>query len=370
MKFVVAKDDLSYLIGKLQNVVSQRPTTPILANIMLRAKGGMLQLTATDLTVGMRCEAEAKIQEEGAITVPAKPFFQLMKLLTAANVEVSSQDQDLITIEADSSRFRLNGMNHQSYPALPDVSEATQFRIAQKALRDVLFRTAFAVSKEENRYTLMGLLFELSNSMLTVVGTDGKRLAQARAEVDLDPSVEGSYIVPIKAVDEILKMSTEDEDQEVTVHLMADKIAVISENTMVISKLLSGDFPDYKRVIPGKGDLETHLHREELMTLLRQISLFAADASHSVRFTFTPGELTLNANTMDVGEGKVSMPVNYSGPKFSIAFNPGFSLDILRHCTGETVLLELTDPYNPGKVVDTENQNALYVIMPMRLNEG
>ena len=371
MKFVIAKNEFSELVGKLQNVVTQRNAIPILSNFLLEVSAdGRLTLAGTDLVVGVRCEAPAKVFEPGAIALPAKRCFQLVKELTSETLEMMvSGESEIAELRADSSRFRLNGMNRNEFPALPDLSGSTQFRIKQKELRDLFFRSSFAVSREDNRYALTGVLMEVANSQATFVGTDGKRLAKAQAKVDLDPSTEGDYIVPIKAVEEIMKNLSDDDEQEACISLMNDRIAVEANNTTIVSKLLTGDYPDYNRVIPDHSDISVTLHRDELTTLLRQISLFTIEVTHSVRFTFTEGQLELSANTQEIGEGRVSMPVDYSGPKVVIAFNPSFFLDVLRHCKGETVTLQMTDPYNPGKITDSESCSAIFVIMPMRVNE-
>lgn len=370
MKFVIAKSEFSELVSKLQNVVTQRNAIPILSNFLLEAQNGLLTLTGTDLVVGVRCQAMAKVSSPGAIALPAKRCFQLVKELTSETLEVQvSGDSDVAEIKADSSQFKLNGMNRNEFPALPDLSGATQFRIKQGELKDLFFRSSFAVSREDNRYALTGVLVEVRNSQAIFVGTDGKRLAKSQSAIDLDPAAEGDYIVPIKAVEEIVKNLSDDDDKEACVSLMNDKIAVEANDATIVSKLLTGDYPDYNRVIPENSELSVTLHRDELATLLRQISLFTEEASHSVRFTFTEGQLELSANTREIGEGKVSMPVDYSGERFVIAFNPTFFLDVLRHCKGETVSLQVTDPYNPGKVTDTESSTAIFVIMPMRVNE-
>jgi DNA polymerase III subunit beta len=373
MKFVLSTQELNYLISKIQNVVGQKATIPILSNFLIEAFNDELILTATDLTVGIRCFTEAKILEEGATTLPAKRLAQLMRELTAANVEISCNSNEVTTIVAGTSRFKLNGMAKNEFPSLPDLSAAHQFRINQSELKDMFFRTSFAVSKEDNRYVLTGVLMQIMNGTAIFVGTDGKRLARAFTPINVDSSFSGQYIIPLKAVDEILKNLTD--EGEAKISLMSDKIAVEANNTRVISKLLAGEYPDVNRVIPERSDVVVLLHREELLTLLRQISLFTADHHHSVRFTFTDGELKLSANTMEIGEGHVTMPVNYQGPKLEIAFNPGFFIDILRHCKGETVTLGLTDPYNPGIITDKEDISTpikvspLFVIMPMRLSE-
>ncbi|WP_068468421.1 DNA polymerase III subunit beta [Candidatus Protochlamydia phocaeensis] len=373
MKFVISTQELNYLISKIQNVVAQKPTIPILSNFLIEAYNDELILTATDLTVGIRCHTEAKILEEGATTLPAKRFAQLIKELTAVNVEISSNANEVTTIVAGTSRFKLNGMGKTDYPSLPDLSQVHSFHVKQSELKDLFYRTSFAVSKEDNRYVLTGVLMHIANGLATFVGTDGKRLARAHAPIEISPSFTSQSIIPLKAVDEILKNLTDEGDAKIS--LMSDKIAVEANQTRILTKLLSGDYPDINRVIPEQSELIVNLHREELASLLRQISLFTADHNHSVRFTFTNGELKLTANTMDIGEGTVSMAANYSGPKLEIAFNPGFFIDILRHCKGETVTMGLTDAYNPGIITDGEHLthplqiSPLFVIMPMRLSE-
>lgn len=372
MKFVISTQEFNYLVSKCLNVVGAKTTVPILANLLIEAVHDELIVTATDLTVGIRCFADAKILSEGATTLPAKKLSQLIRELTAANLEISTNSNETTEILADSSRFKLNGLSKDAFPTLPEFKDGYYFKIKQATLRDMLYYTSFAVSREDTRYTLTGVSMTLANCLATFAGTDGKRLARAHTEVEIDPTFQGSFIIPIKAVDEIQKNLFDEGDA--IVYLMKDKIAVEAGQTIIITKLLTGDYPDIRRIIPQQIDIKLVLHREELMTLLRQVSLFTTDSSHSVRFTFSDGRLQINANTMDVGEGKVSMPVNYAGEKLEIAFNPGFFLDILRHSKKETITLGLTDAFNPGLITDEESTlspqaSPLFVLMPMRLNE-
>lgn len=373
MKFVISTHELNHLISKIQNVVPQKPTIPILTNFLIEANNDELILTATDLTVGIRCNTQVKILEEGATTLPARRLAQLVRELTTANIEISSNSQEMTTLVSGTSRFKLNGMSKEEYPSLPDLSHAHTFQIQQKDLKDLLYRTSFAVSKEDNRYVLTGVLMYIVNGQATFVGTDGKRLARANIPIDISPTFTSQSIIPLKAVEEILKNLSD--EGEAKISLMADKIALQANQTLLLTKLLAGDYPDINRVIPENSEIVISLHREELISLLRQVSLFTADHNHSVRFTFTNGELKLTANTMDIGEGHVGMPVNYQGNKLEIAFNPGFFIDILRHCKQETVTLGLTDAYNPGIITDGEQSgklsqaSPLFVIMPMRLSE-
>lgn len=365
MKFIVSRSELGALIRKIQNVVPQNAPIPILSHFLIEAEEDELVFTATDLTVGSRCRVKAKIYEKGSLSLPSKRFFQLVRELTENNIEVACQESEIAEIKAGSSVFRLHGMDKEEYPSLPDLKGATQFIMESETLKEMLYRTAFAVSKEDNRYVLTGVLMRIQEGKAIFVGTDGKRLAKNETPIPLDPAFSGEYILPLKAVDEILKLLGE--ESQTTLYLTDDKVAVESGPTLLVTKLLSGDYPDFEQVISTQSEQKMTLHREELITLLRQIALFTNDTSHSVRFIFTADELILTANCAEVGEGMVSMPLNYSGKKIEIAFNPFFFLDILRHSKDETVTLGISDSYNPGTI--TDSTSSLFVIMPMRLND-
>lgn len=374
MKFVISTQELNFLISKCLNIIPLKPTIPLLANFLFEARDNELIITATDLTVGIRCCTEVKVFEEGSTTLPAKKFAQLVRELTSVNLEVKTNANEITEIKAGSSRFKLHGMSKDQFPALPDLEKALHFTVKQADLKDVLFRTSFAVSREDNRYVLTGTLLQILNGQATFIGTDGKRMARAIHAIDIDRSFAGNFIIPIKAVEEIFKNLNDEGD--VKVYLMPDKVGVEMNNALIITKLLSGDYPDVARVIPATAETAVILHREELMTLLRQISLFTLENNHSVRFTLSDGELKLAANANTIGEGKVSMAANYHGPQVEIAFNPTYFLDILRHSKGETVTMGVTDSYNPGVITDQEmtsfvtaNATPLFVLMPMRLSE-
>lgn len=374
MKFVISTQELNYVLSKIQNVVASKNTIPILGNVLIEAYNDEIIMTATDLTVGVRCVIEAKILQEGATTLPAKKLAQLVRELTVPNLEFNTNANDSTEIVAGASRFKLNGMNKDEFPSLPDTEGAIQFMMKQADLKDMLYRTAFAVSREDNRFVLTGVFLKIENGVAIFIGTDGKRLSKVQKAVSIDPEFKGGYILPLKAVDEVLKTLTE--DGEAKIFLMPDKVAIEAAGTTIITKLLAGDYPDVNRVIPASPSTVVSLHRDELMSLLRQISLFTIDTNHSVKFTFVPGELMLAANTSDIGEGRVKMPVDYHGEKLEIAFNPNYYLDILRHCKKERVLLGVEDPFNPGVITDqeeapllTNSPVPLFILMPMRLSE-
>ena len=364
MKVVIPRIELVALIGKIQAIVPSKPAIPILGNILIEAIDDQLILSATDLTVSMRAFTKVKIEKEGAITLPAKKFFQLIRELTAPQIEIDCTTSETAYINAGTSHFKMSGMNKSEFPTLPDLSEGVHLNFDNTTLKEMLMRSSFSAARDDNRQVLNGILLQSLKKTATFVGTDGKRLARLFTSVDIPEAHTASYILPLKAVEEIVKL-LDSKEQTCKLALMSDKIAIESGSIILISKLLSGQYPDVARVIPQKAETPIIIHREEMMSLLRQISLFTSEMSSAVRFTFVSGELHLSAMSGDIGEGKVTMPVNYGGPKLDVAFNPHYFIDILRHTKDETVQLTLIDAYNPGLV--TDSTNAQFVIMPMRL---
>jgi DNA polymerase III subunit beta len=364
MKAVVSRNELVSLISKIQSVVSPKPTIPILANVLIEAQDDQLILSSTDLTVSIRAFTEAKVFEEGAITLPAKRFFQLIRELTAPQVEIHCTSPEIAFINAGASHFKIQGMHKSEFPAFPDLTDGIHLTVPSNVLKEMLSRSAFAAARDDSRQVLNSILLQRAENNAIFVGTDGKRLAQLYTTLDALSPIKESYILPLKAVEEIIKIL--DKDDEITkLTLMADKAAIETGSIILITKLVSGQYPDISRVIPEKRPSGISLHREELMSLLRQVSLFTSEGNHSVRFTFTTGNLHLSATSGEIGEGKVDMPVNYGGEKLEIAFNPHYFLDILRHSKDEIVNFSITDSYNPGLI--TDSSSALFVIMPMRL---
>ncbi len=367
MKAVISKIDLVNLIGKIQSIVAAKPAIPILANVLIEAIDDQLIVSATDLTVSMRVYVEAKVVEEGAIALPARRFFQLVRELTSPQVKISSQTNEIAEITTGTSVFKINGMNKAEFPALPDLSGSPEISLTNTKLKEMLSKTSFSAAREDSRYMLNGVQFTVASQKAVFIGTDGKRLAKAQTPVALDSPIVGSYVIPLKAVEEMIKILDES-NEESRLSISHDKIALECGKLTLITKLLSGQYPDVERVIPAKLAQNFSIHREELMSLLRQVSLFTSETSSSVRFSFETGQLFLSALSHDIGEGKVSMPVDYAGPKLEIAFNPYFFLDILRHSKDETVRFGLSDPHNPGLI--TDNSDAIFVIMPMRLSDA
>ncbi|MCI5052308.1 MAG: DNA polymerase III subunit beta [Simkaniaceae bacterium] len=365
MKLTIPRHELVTLIGKIQSVVPSKPAIPILSNILIEADSGNIIISATDLTVSMRAFADAKVSKEGAITLPAKRFFQLIRELTSPEIEIECSDSGIATIRSGTSHFKLNGMDKAEFPSLPDLNQAKTIALPGDQLKDMLTRTAFAAARDDSRQVLNGLFTKVSNGALSFVGTDGKRLAKVQESIEADPSIESDFIIPLKAVEEMIRII--ESGSEIKLSLMKDKVALDVGSICLITKLLSGQYPDVERVIPSNEEMKSIvLHKEELTQLLKQISLFTSEMNYSVRFTFNEGDLQLQAMTSDIGEGRVNMPVDYGEDKLEIAFNPYFFIDILKHCKDETATFGISNSFNPGMI--TDSSKSTYVIMPMRLS--
>ncbi|HEY2810634.1 MAG TPA: DNA polymerase III subunit beta [Rhabdochlamydiaceae bacterium] len=365
MKCIVSRLYLLALISKIQNVTASKPAIPILANVLLEAIDDELILSATDLTVSMRAYVEAKVQEEGAITFPARRFFQLIRELSSPHIEIHTLSPEVGMVNAGTSHFKIQGMHKNEFPNLPNLSEGFHFALPAPKFKELLSCVAFAAAHDDDRQVLNGVCIEIQENAMVFISTDGKRLAKIKAQTILSPPEHVSYIIPIKAIDEMIR-ALAGEEGDVKITLLSDKIAIEIGAATLISKLIAGKYPDVSGFIPEKKANPLLVHREELMSLLRQVILFTSEDSCAARFTFTPGELHLSAVSGQIGEGKANMPVNYGGEKLEIAFNPHYLLDILRHSKDESVQFTLTDSYNPGMI--TDSTDAEFVIMPMRLD--
>jgi DNA polymerase-3 subunit beta len=365
MDAVIAKNDLVNLIGKIQNIVPLKPSVPIIANILVEAIDDQIIVTSTDLTISMRCYMDATVVEEGSIALPAKRFFQLVRELTSPQIKISTHSNEIAEIIAGASMFKINGMNKAEFPTFSDLQGLPEATFASANLREMLSRTSFAATKEDTRYMLNGVLLQINQQRASFICTDGMRMAKVVSPVIADSSVQGAYVIPLKAVEEMIKV-LEDENMPAVLNLAKDKISLECGKWSLITKLLAGQFPDVEQIVPSQFIHQIPIHREELTALLRQISLFAS-GTNSVRFTFETGQLHLSAMSSDLGEGRVSMPVDFSGPCLEIAFNPFLLIDILRHSKDEIVRIGANDPHSPGLI--TDSTQAQFMLMPMRLSD-
>jgi DNA polymerase III subunit beta len=364
MKFSVSKDKLLEGLSTVQNVVSTRTTLPILSNVLLQAVEGELRLTTTDLDVGVRGRVEAQVERTGATTLPARRLFSIVRELPAAEIYAEIDTKNLASIRSGSSYFKIMGLPEEEFPPLARFENAKEFLIAQKDLKDALRKTSYAISTDETRYVLNGILFSFKDNKLTAVATDGRRLALVDLELEFPRSQEIDVIIPTKAVLELQRLVKE--EGEVKLSIGENQIAFELNDALLVSKLIEGNYPNYRQVIPAEAKERITLEREIFLNAVRRVSLLASEKSNSVKLIFTKGNMDIVAVTPDVGEAKESLPVMYKGKDFSIAFNPEFLMAPLRNLPNDEVFLDLIDEMSPGVI--KIHGAFLYVLMPMRLS--
>jgi DNA polymerase-3 subunit beta len=364
MKFSVSKDKLLEGLSTVQNVVSTRTTLPILSNVLLQAVEGELRLTTTDLDVGVRGRVEAQVERTGATTLPARRLFSIVRELPAAEIYAEVDTKNLASIRSGSSYFKILGLPEEEFPPLARFENAKEFLIAQKDLKDALRKTSYAISTDETRYVLNGILFSFKDNKLTSVATDGRRLALVDLELEFPRSQEIDVIIPTKAVVELQRLVKE--EGEVKLSIGENQIAFELNDALLVSKLIEGNYPNYRQVIPAEAKERITLERELFLNAVRRVSLLASEKSNSVKLIFSKGNMDIVAVTPDVGEAKESLPVMYKGKDFSIAFNPEFLMAPLRNLPNDEVFLDLIDEMSPGVI--KIHGAFLYVLMPMRLS--
>src|SRR6187401_1784846 len=364
MKFSVTKEKLLECLQQVQNVVSTRTTLPILSNVLLQASGNEVRLTRTELDVGVRGSFEANVDKPGATTLPARRLANIVRELPAAEVQVDVDSKNVATIRCGQSFFKILGLPEEEFPPLPKFDESKVVTIRQKDLRDGLRKTSYAISTDETRYVLNGVLFSFKDNKLTLVATDGRRLAMLDIDLEFPRSHEADIIVPTKAVTELQRLLTDEGDVRVSVG--SGQIAFDLNDTLLVSKLIEGNYPNYRQVIPTETKERVTLERETFLNSLRRVSLLASDKSNSIKLNFSKNNIDITANTPEVGEAKESLAVVYKGRDFSIAFNPEFFMAPLRNLTEDEVFLDLIDEMSPG-VLKIQTP-FLYVLMPMRIS--
>jgi DNA polymerase-3 subunit beta len=375
MEFTVSKADLLRELSLSQGVVEKKTTIPILSNVLLHAREDRLYLTATDLELGLTTSCPAKVKKEGFGTIPARKLLDYVRLLPDADITVKFTENHWANFTCGRSRTRIAGMSRESFPELPAMPD-TIAEIPVKQLSAMISRTMFAISMEESRFTLNGALLLLGEKNLTMVATDGHRLAFVQRPSD-GSGKGASYraLVPRKAMAEILKLA-DDAGADAKVKFGGDDNHLFFEfgPRLLITRKLTGNFPDYERVLPSENTNIARVSKDEIKGAIERVAQFADERSRAIRVQFAPGEVKVFSSSLETGESEESVPVEYSGPAIEIGFNAQYLLDFLRVIPQNRVSFGLKDQKSAGELQpgpDTEAPEAgeqyRYVVMPMRI---
>ncbi|EEF61631.1 DNA polymerase III subunit beta [Pedosphaera parvula] len=369
MNLTISKEQLINGLQAVQNVVSTRTTLPILSNVLIRAEGNRLEFTATDLDVTISCGVEAAVKEGGATTVPVKKLFGIVRELNNPEIEIEVDEKNTCSIRSGSSFYKINGLSADEFPPLPKFKEDKKVTLPQEKVKGMMKKTSFAISTDESRYVLNGIFISLKEHKLTMVATDGRRLALVDEEVDVTEKSQGEFIVPAKAVNELNRLLTDKGEVEIRYSENQAAFTLKDEkgfSILIISKLIEGNYPNYRQVIPGEAKERIALVREEFLHALKRAEIMTSEKSNSVKLTFSKNNLAITANSPEVGEARESLAINYKGKEMAIAFNPKYVIDPLNALSNDEIFLELIDELSPGVV--KINGPFLYVVMPMRLS--
>ncbi len=372
MRLTIDKPGLAKALAHVASVVERRNTIPILSNVLLAAARNELKLTATDLDMELVETVPVSAKGEGATTVPAHMFYDIVrKLPEGADIELAMDgEQGRLSILSGPAQFSLQTLPADDFPALSVEDLGHSFSLPAAELRRLIDKTRFAISTEETRYYLNGIYLHAAQSgkksVLRAVATDGHRLAQV--ELPLPPGAKDmpGVIVPRKTVLELAKLVEEGEG-EVRIELSSAKIRVSTARVVLTSKLIDGTFPDYERVIPQDNDKTMEVDNTAFAQAVDRVSTLSSDKGRAVKLAIADGKLTLSVNNPDSGSATEELPVEYGFDPLEIGFNARYLLDISAQLEGETAEFQLADPGSPTMVRDGKDASALYVLMPMRV---
>lgn len=348
----------------VQNIVEPRQTLPILANVLLEADGDTMRITATDLEVGARVSMPAKVGSKGGITVSARKLGEIVKELPAAALALKVGDNASVSLRCGGVSYKLVGLSPDDFPPVVPPSPSAWLTLEAKMLRDMLSHTSFAISHDETRYALNGILFSLQPKDVRLVATDGHRLAMASC-----PVAEGvgplTGIVPRKAVAEIQRVLGAGEDVQLA--LTENQFVLQMSNFVMTARLIEGQFPNYEAVIPRAQPGKLAIARGAFTAALRRVSVMAEERNKPVKFVLGDGVLRLSASSSDLGEAEEALDVDYKGDEVTIGFNSRYVLDALSPVEEEAVVFEFKDALSPGVIKSSGNDGYCCVIMPMRI---
>jgi DNA polymerase-3 subunit beta len=372
MEFTVTKADLVRELNLSQGVVERKTTIPILSNILLEVSGDSLILTATDLELGIRCKAPARVKHAGAGTIPAKKLLEYVRLLPEGDIHVKVGENHWASLTCGRARTRMAGMSRESYPELPQMPAALA-QIPIGMLAGLISKVVFAISAEDSRFTLNGGLLALKGGKITMVATDGHRLAMVEAE---NPLAAGDMnykaLLPRKAMNELLKLASDVVDKDAVVDFSGDDNHLFFGlgERLLISRKLTGNFPDFERVLPKGHAHLVEFDREELRGIIERVSQFSDERSRAVRVRFGDNEATMQSSASESGESEEPLSIEYGGPTVEIGFNAQYLLEFLRALPEPRLGFHFKDAQSAGELQPAgENVNYVYryVVMPMRI---
>jgi DNA polymerase III subunit beta len=371
MEVSVKREELVHGLYLVQGVVERRNTQPILSHVLIEPTDSGLALVATEMEVGLRCQLPAQIKKKGTTTVNARKLYEIAREVTAEEVVLKSPQAGWVDVLAGRSKFKIVSLDPKDFPQLPlgsDVPQGSTIRIATGTLREMIDKTLFAVSSDETRFNLSGVFVgNGEEGTLRMVATDGHRLAMIDRRLP-EARLDRGVIMPRKGLVEARKLLDETSEAEIVLVISAKDVRLVMPSVSFFMRLIEGEFPDYRQVIPGAARAQARANRDDFLAALRRISLLASERSRGVKVHLEKGRLELSASNPDQGEASEDIEVAYGGEPLTIGFNARYLIDVLGvHGEGDVIELGLTDEVGPGVLRGSQDPEYTYVVMPMRL---
>lgn len=372
MLFSIEKEVFLKGLSRVQGIVEKRNTIPILSNVLIEADQNSIMLTATDLEVGMRASYPANVKASGKITVSAKKIFEIIKELPEKEISFKAKENCWIEISCGKSLFNIVGLSSDEFPHFPEPDESKMVPLSGVILNEMIEKTYFSVSTDETKYNLNGIYFkseeESGKNILRLVATDGHRLAMTLKPIEtaaIEELTKG-VIFPRKGIIELKKI-TEDTENNIKFGFMDNSAVVIKDDTVVVMRLVDGDFPDYNRVIPQNNETIIKLPRDLFLHALKRMAILSSEKSKGVKVELKKGTLEISSSNPEIGDAHEELEIDYTGEDLSIGFNARYMIDILQVLDGDNIHLAVKDNLSPGLITPEDGDGFLAVVMPMRL---
>ena len=368
MKIIVPLGELSKKMNSISSVVPGKTTMPILSMVLINVEDSEINFTATDLDISVTSKVVGTVESPGNIAVPAKKIAEIVKSLSGDEVTMEAEGEKL-TIRCGKSRFSVNGRSADDFPKMPRQESSTEFEIQSPLLGKMIQKTIYAVSTDLTRPALCGVLWEVDRNGLTMVSTDGHRLAKVEAKVELKNVEKAEVIVPPKALSTFRSYS--DKDEMIKVGLGDNSVSIEMNNVSIYSRLLEGPFPSYQKVIPSGNEKALVVPRDDLAAATRRVSILSDALTHQVVFSLDRDKLTLHVATQDLGDAREELDATYADEPMEIGYNAAYIQDILRTIDGDEISFSLDRPDNAGVVTPADEKGdirQLCIVMPLRIN--
>ncbi len=368
MDIKAKRQDLLATLYRTQSIVERRNTMPILANVLIESSNGEVQVTATDLEVGIRGKLDGQVIQEGMVSVSARKLYEIVREAPDETLQLKRMENEWVEIRSGKSLFKIVGMEPREFPQFPKFDGETLCTVPAAVVKEMIERTIFSVSTDETRYSLNGVFIEpATENKLRMVATDGHRLALVE-KVTGPIGLEKGVILPRKGLAELRKLLEEGEDGVISIGFKENMGLVLRNRTELFMRLIDGDFPDYSKVIPKGNPYTAKVEQDDLLQALRRVSILSSERYKGVRLEFKKGGMSVSANNPDLGEAAEEVDADYEGKALAVGFNARYLIDVLAvFGSGGEVQIELKDELSPSIIRKADEEGYLYVVMPMRL---